>query len=415
MLGLSGCILQNPEFLGAHGEGGPTSQHSSEGASGGESGGGQPGDGASMSPGTDSGSGETGPKAKALPDQGWGVMSVQAVAHAWNRVTWTSLSPPKLFVLAVGWGQPPAFEPSPGVQPTVGGEILYVGSAPAYEHRDARPGERAFYKLYAMREDGSFTAALLSELEGLRWPLCPANKQSCYEHPQALALGKAVTPSGKVLELVDGDGGGPQPFRVWKEFAGDRVLRADGRDQWSFALALDGRTKANEFYRPRHWGTPRFPLVGRVCPLASYKSEDDEAEESTCLYFSATSELASLGEAGESQTQAGQIGLGNWAGHTKGLWDPRWYVGNVQYCAQKGMRLPTLYEFAIDVAKSDNFPQPRQNFKFSSKQGLRVEFEGGYWSASAAALLGDSYWSASSVGAVVTDRRTRLRFVCVIH
>jgi hypothetical protein len=173
--------------------------------------------------------------------------------------------------------------------------------------------------------------------------VCGADLASnCYsgkDAEKARETGFAVTPSGKRLVWT---------LRIevgfWSEKGGNRLLKVDGTDGWATGLSPDGRTRSAEEldYRTSN-------IISRICPLNVFVPAGDPdagpAVPGHCLYYDGGNPRQALNQVGTSQTNLGTIGLGVWntpaSGNGSGS---SWYEGNIQTCAAKGMRLPTLFE-----------------------------------------------------------------------
>ena len=173
--------------------------------------------------------------------------------------------------------------------------------------------------------------------------VCGADLTSnCYsgiDAKKARDTGFAVTPSGKRLlwTLIAGDG-------FWSEKGGNRLLKVDGTDGWATGVSPDGRSRSAEEldYRTDN-------IISRICPLNVFVPVGDidagQAVSGHCLYYDSGSPRQALNQAGTSQTNLGTIGLGAWTATNSGNGAAvSWYEGNIQTCAAKGMRLPTLFE-----------------------------------------------------------------------
>jgi hypothetical protein len=161
---------------------------------------------------------------------------------------------------------------------------------------------------------------------------------NCYDGTNSAALqaaGSVTTPSGKSLEYVYANGS--SGFRVWKEVGGNRILRANGLDEWTKALNLNGRGLSATDFTDANLGSASTKIAGRACPPSVYVDDTNKTATGLCLYYDGGNAAQSLDAAGTSQTVPGSIGL-------DGYIDYSWYIGNIQTCASKGMRLPTLFE-----------------------------------------------------------------------
>lgn len=210
-------------------------------------------------------------------------------------------------------------------------------------------------------------------------PTCGGPGDSCYSDAEALTAGVAVTPLGKSLVYTSGE--------VWvASGAGTQVLAVDGADSWANALNINGRTYSATLLNKAN-------ITGRACPTNVFVPGNLVAT-GQCLYYDAGSGGqrldATANDGVTNQTTPGSIRLGSWntaeGGNGTGA---SWYEGNIQTCASKGMRLPTLYE-----AKA---PDPGSNKPtdasptFSPSNGVPMPVTWG-WTASASTNGTGNYW-----------------------
>lgn len=179
-------------------------------------------------------------------------------------------------------------------------------------------------------------------------PICGGASDSCYTNQAALTARNAVTPLGKKLTLIQTSA----KADIWVEKDGTKVLKADGFDNWQMKLNIDGKGFSVDYF------TSPATLAGRVCPPNVYIDDANKFATNSCMYYDdAKTPEADLNAAGSSQTNLGAIGLGVWSDYTGTV--ARWYTGNIEPCAVKGMRLPTIFETSIkkpiDPAAA-NFP-----------------------------------------------------------
>jgi hypothetical protein len=107
-----------------------------------------------------------------------------------------------------------------------------------------------------------------------------------------------------------------------------------------------------------------------------------------CLYYSPGYAAQALNAAGTSQTTAGSIGLGNWdVSETGNGTGSSWYEGNIQTCANKGMRLPTLYE---TTAASPSSYKPADPELTWAATATGVPHSGGNWTWTSSAYTSNT-------------------------
>lgn len=198
---------------------------------------------------------------------------------------------------------------------------------------------------------------------------CGGGGDSCYDDATAKTDGIAVTPLGKDLEYVYANGS--SGLKVWKENGGDRVLRANGLDEWAKELNINGKGQSATDYTDSNLGiNSSAKIVGRVCPPNVYIDDSNKFTTTNCLYYTASQATESLFAAGTSQTIDGQIGMKYWSNYTNGSFDPRWYVGNVQRCTDIGMRLPTLFETDGRESSGSAYPTSDDTAVFAESLGI---------------------------------------------
>jgi hypothetical protein len=165
-------------------------------------------------------------------------------------------------------------------------------------------------------------------------------------------VGVATTPSGKMLKIYPlGD-----RTSAWVDATGSgKILSLNFLDSWQMKLPVDGKLVpvggVGNIGGPTSSTTPFTnvtSLGGYRCPPNVYVNDSDQlhASGSTngayCLFYEKVgrqSNLDAAAGAGSNQATLGQIGFQTWDSSTC-----KWYRGNVDECAQQGMRLPTLYE-----------------------------------------------------------------------
>ena len=204
-----------------------------------------------------------------------------------------------------------------------------------------------------------------------------------YDDQAAISLGVHTTPSDKSLVYVYANGS--SGFKVWKEKEGNRILRANGEDEWAKDLNLNGKGQSTTDFEDANIGSASTIIAGRACPDNVYIDDANKFTTTNCVYFSPASYTTALNSSGYSQTSAGSIGLREWIYYNGGA--PRWYVGNIKICSDKGMRLPTIYETTVAGANTSNV-----NFPYSDGSPIFAEGNG----VSSASSYSSWTWTASS-------------------
>lgn len=238
---------------------------------------------------------------------------------------------------------------------------------------------------------GQLSASDVASIYGEASVICGGAGDDCYSDTAAKAAGIAKTPLGKSLAYVDADGAGSGTFKVWKESGGNRVLAANGLDQWSKALNGNGNGQSATDFTDPSIGTATTVIAGRVCPGNVYIDSSNKFTTTNCLYYTPTYPLQSLAVAGTD----GVLGLGLWT-------EQLWLVGNIKTCSDKGMRLPTLYETGANQPATTYQPTsdgtPTAWGGASGVPGAR-----GAWTSSAYTNRSDLYWKWSGTSASVTN------------
>ena len=173
---------------------------------------------------------------------------------------------------------------------------------------------------------------------------------NCYTGTNSAVLqsaGIVTTPSGKSLRYVDADGSGTRTVKVWREASGNRILRANGLDQWAKALNSTGKGLSATDFTDSNLESASTVIAGRVCPTNMYIDDTNKFTTGNCIYHSP-----------EYST-------------TTPTWVAKWYAGNFSACSSKGMRAPTLYETNTNSYNSSVVPN-NSNTNSSYRDGNPV-------------------------------------------
>ena len=217
---------------------------------------------------------------------------------------------------------------------------------------------------------------------------CGTSGSGCYDDAAAKAAGYALLPDGttQVNYVPTGNNG----FYVWQENdSPNRILQASGvwasSSDWQQTLNINGKGFSGTGY------SSISTIAGRACPangtLASvYIDDSNKVATGYCLYYDdGMNGVPALNAAGTSQTTSGQIGLGPWS-------TARWYEGNVQSCANKGMRLPTVYETQTTNTSDAHYPTDALP-TFAESNGVPLPSGSSWsWTASASTYSVNDYW-----------------------
>lgn len=154
---------------------------------------------------------------------------------------------------------------------------------------------------------------------------------------QDLAIGtERQGPDNKTLTLQFANG--TSGFKIWKEKGGNRILNASGQviHGWQKQLTRPGTAfNATDF-------TAGSSIAGRVCPPNVFLSFENMTATGRCVYYDPSNGAQALdrdsGIVGEDRLVA-------WDNSASGRGvSASYYEGNIKTCADKGMRLPTIYE-----------------------------------------------------------------------
>lgn len=162
-------------------------------------------------------------------------------------------------------------------------------------------------------------------------PVCAG---SCYDDAAAKAEGKATGPNGTEMEYVSANNG-INNFKVWKEKNGLRILNAAGlvANGWQKKLVARGDAFSTQDFESSSL------IEGRVCPKDVFLDHANMTAIKRCLYY----------DLGTGPVSLASGGLENWSDPNSGPFGgdgtkASYYEGNISTCANKGMRLPTMYE-----------------------------------------------------------------------
>jgi hypothetical protein len=147
------------------------------------------------------------------------------------------------------------------------------------------------------------------------------------------------------LQFANGSSG----FKIWKEKSGTKILNATGlvANGWQKQLTRAGTAfSATDF-------TNGANIAGRVCPTNVFLSHSNMTATGRCLYYDGGSnETQGLDAACPSNNCTNPL-IANEASDWLLHWNrantgrgtgSSYYEGNIKTCADKGMRLPTMYE-----------------------------------------------------------------------
>lgn len=311
------------------------------------------------------------------------VKGVSKITLSWTRVGGEGVIVVRRSGSSVTWA--PGHGTSYGTGPLDASHTLvYKGSAATFDDGAVVDGTTYYYKAFVFNADLAYSVGS-AELSALYvdGEICGAPGDPCYGNNAAMVAGVATTPLGKNLEYVSASGG----FKVWKEVGSNRVLRANGLDEWAMKLNLNGKGFqgiGNEF-------TDYTSLEGRKCPPNVYIDDTNKISANNCLYYTNETSSQALNAAGTSQTVASTIGLDDWINYNAG--SKRWYVGNIKTCSDRGMRLPTIFETTTTDSTQAYYPTADTPAPtFAALNGVPSHAGGYTFTASANANINNSYW-----------------------
>ncbi|NDD53332.1 hypothetical protein EBZ39_05580 [bacterium] len=151
------------------------------------------------------------------------------------------------------------------------------------------------------------------------------------------------------LQYANGSSG----YRIWKEKNGSRILNASGliSKGWQQTLtrvgtAFSGTSLTNT--------THISSIAGRVCPTNVFLNYDNMTATSRCVYYDTNATSQSLSQDWVTGAVEGVDYIANALSASGGAGTVRsFYEGNIKTCADKGMRLPTMYETTMDPPASN--------------------------------------------------------------
>ena len=203
-------------------------------------------------------------------------------------------------------------------------------------------------------------------------------------------------------------------FYVWQEHnSPNRILHASGlwasSSDWQQTLNVNGEGFSGSNF------TTISNLAGRACPANStltsvYIDNSHKVATGYCLYYDGGQTAQVLNNAGTSQVTLGSIGMNNWSNYNGGT--ASWYVGNVDTCAEKGMRLPTVFETRTTTTSSSYYPTDATP-TFAQSNGV-PNYSGYTWTASAPTVITSNYWVWSGTSVNFTYYGTLIYVRCVI-
>ncbi len=220
-----------------------------------------------------------------------------------------------------------------------------------------------------------------------------------------LAVGsKRQGPDGSimVLEYANGSSG----FKVWKEENGSRILNASGLIEKGWQKNLNRAGTA--FEGDLTSSVVIAQIGGRVCPTNVFLDFSNMAATDRCLYYDTGNAVQRLDDAnpdtgGPSGALESEDWLMQWSRAGTGrTTNSSYFEGNIKTCADKGMRLPTIYETTMTAASSNrptgdliaNGGSLSAHPTFATTNGV-PSFSSHTWTASASTNHSHLFWTWS--------------------
>lgn len=176
--------------------------------------------------------------------------------------------------------------------------------------------------------------------------------------------------------------------KMWREKNGSRIVRGNGLG-WSPKLTADGKMPTATPF------TDYNSITGRVCPKKIYLSDSLYAQPNHCLFYrSATA--SSLNTAAFTST------------------NPAWFQGNIASCSDLGMRLPTIYEAAVNPIDVNLLPTTDKMI-FDATTGIPAAAgEGATWTATKCKSGDNHYFSYRQGTASCEPATSQKSVICVV-
>ena len=165
---------------------------------------------------------------------------------------------------------------------------------------------------------------------------CGQPGNSCYDNQEAMNRGESQLPDGNRIVLTQAAG----EFKVWRDRNADRILNASGlvSHGWQKKLSRAGTSFTETDF------SDVSQIAGRVCPLSVFLNHDKMTETGRCLYYDIGNAVQQLDDASKGGTEGSDwLGEVDRAATGRGT-KSSYFEGNIKTCADKGMRLPTMYE-----------------------------------------------------------------------
>jgi hypothetical protein len=238
------------------------------------------------------------------------------------------------------------------------------------------------------------------------YTFCGLSGNSCYDNATALNAEKACLTGKRPIELVAASGG----FKVWREKNGTRILKPDGLwasdADWQKNLNRAGTAHTASSF------TAVSSIAGRACPPSVFLSPSNMTASNQCLYYDTGNPSQGL-NAAEGSGIFGEDYLSEGNNPNSGNGTAKsWYEGNIKTCADKTMRLPTVFESGAGyfAAWSHQYPTDANPNWADTASGVPAAVGGSNATASSAGAF--AYWKwGGAPGSSSYDSGFRIRCV----
>jgi len=231
-------------------------------------------------------------------------------------------------------------------------------------------------------------------------PVPQACAGDCYlegtspNYAQGLTVGTTRQgPGTAFLELVYANGA--SGFKIWKELGGGgRLLNASGliSKGWQKPLTASGTSFQSSTGNVSSYSSS---IGGRVCPPSTFMNFADMVATDRCLYYDTGNSKQALDKDFSFSSEATSWLQGWDSASTGNGTGASWFEGNIKTCADKGMRLPTLYETTSGNPGS-NIPSDDTPTFAGASNGVpsgAIDYDGPTWTASAYSATTTGYWN----------------------
>jgi surface protein len=242
--------------------------------------------------------------------------------------------------------------------------------------------------------------------------------ENCYTEALTLQSGaERLGPGGSTITLQYANGS--SSFLIWKEKNGNRILNSSGlaANGWQKALTRAGTTFDGDLTS----SAVIQQISGRVCPPNIFLDHSNMTATSRCLYYDSGNAAQALDQ--DYSTASGTEGvewLRSWTSADTGRGSASsYYEGNIKTCADKGMRLPTMYETQMNQPATTPSGDSGVNPTWAGITNGVPNSSSYTWTASATPSRTNNYWEWSGTyadigGGYYGSYSTLLNVRCVL-